>query len=105
MSRSVVQCSQKSEPTPVTRPGTPARAKHRPTRLCAVDVSFTSIAPARIARPVRLASRGHHPPAPVQLESFDAKQWVRLVRDESVTHAMVVPTMLNRILDVIVGVR
>ena len=37
----------------------------------------------------------------VQLETFDPDLWVRTVRDESVTHAMVVPTMLNRILDTV----
>jgi acyl-CoA synthetase (AMP-forming)/AMP-acid ligase II len=37
----------------------------------------------------------------VQLESFDPQSWVDTVRHEGVTHAMVVPTMLNRILDVI----
>jgi acyl-CoA synthetase (AMP-forming)/AMP-acid ligase II len=37
----------------------------------------------------------------VYLEAFDAKAWVELARAEQVTHAMVVPTMLNRILDVI----
>ena len=35
----------------------------------------------------------------VQLPSFNPTQWVRLVREERVTQAMVVPTMLNRILD------
>lgn len=37
----------------------------------------------------------------VQLESFDPHRWVETVRSEQVTHAMVVPTMLNRILDVV----
>ena len=37
----------------------------------------------------------------VYLESFDPEQWVRLARSERITHAMVVPTMLNRILDVV----
>ncbi|GAA1267482.1 fatty acid--CoA ligase family protein [Pseudonocardia aurantiaca] len=37
----------------------------------------------------------------VYLEQFDPEGWVRTVRDESVTHAMVVPTMLVRILDVL----
>jgi fatty-acyl-CoA synthase len=37
----------------------------------------------------------------VQLESFSPENWVRLVRDEQVTHAMVVPTMLGRVLDVL----
>lgn len=36
----------------------------------------------------------------VQLERFDPQAWVDAVRTEAVTHAMVVPTMLNRILDV-----
>jgi fatty-acyl-CoA synthase len=33
------------------------------------------------------------------LPSFDAAEWVRLAVDEHITHAMVVPTMLGRILD------
>ncbi|MGH9113517.1 MAG: class I adenylate-forming enzyme family protein [Acidimicrobiales bacterium] len=35
----------------------------------------------------------------VQLERFEPDAWVRAVRDERATQAMVVPTMLNRILD------
>ena len=37
----------------------------------------------------------------VHLESFEPQTWVDVVRREDVTHAMVVPTMLNRILDVV----
>ncbi|UDY36627.1 class I adenylate-forming enzyme family protein [Dermatobacter hominis] len=37
----------------------------------------------------------------VYLESFDPAEWVRTAREEGITHAMVVPTMLNRILDVV----
>jgi acyl-CoA synthetase (AMP-forming)/AMP-acid ligase II len=33
------------------------------------------------------------------LPAFDASEWVRLAVDEHITHAMVVPTMLGRILD------
>ena len=33
----------------------------------------------------------------VYLTQFDAKEWVRLVREEAVTSATVVPTMLDRI--------
>src|ERR1700722_2537800 len=33
----------------------------------------------------------------VYLRKFDAKEWIRLVRDEAVTTATVVPTMLDRI--------
>ena len=35
----------------------------------------------------------------VYLPAFDAEEWVRTVDDEAVTQAMVVPTMLGRILD------
>jgi acyl-CoA synthetase (AMP-forming)/AMP-acid ligase II len=37
----------------------------------------------------------------VYLPQFDADEWVRIVAQEGVTHAMVVPTMLGRILDAI----
>jgi acyl-CoA synthetase (AMP-forming)/AMP-acid ligase II len=37
----------------------------------------------------------------VQLPAFDPAAWVSTARDERVTHAMVVPTMLGRILDVL----
>jgi fatty-acyl-CoA synthase len=37
----------------------------------------------------------------VQLAQFDAKEWVALARQESVTHAMIVPTMLELILDIL----
>lgn len=33
------------------------------------------------------------------MAQFDARSWLELVRDEGITHAMVVPTMLARILD------
>ena len=39
----------------------------------------------------------------VQLASFDAQAWVELARAERVTHAMLVPTMLGRILDALVS--
>jgi acyl-CoA synthetase (AMP-forming)/AMP-acid ligase II len=37
----------------------------------------------------------------VQLPQFDEKEWVRIVREEELTDALVVPTMLKRILDVV----
>ncbi|HYZ99006.1 MAG TPA: AMP-binding protein [Acidimicrobiales bacterium] len=37
----------------------------------------------------------------VYLPSFDPEAWVSTVADERITHAMVVPTMLGRILDVL----
>lgn len=40
----------------------------------------------------------------VLLESFDATEWVATARREQITHAMVVPTMLSRILDEVASV-
>jgi len=37
----------------------------------------------------------------VQLPTFEPAEWVRLVREQEVTHAMVVPTMLARITEVL----
>jgi len=39
----------------------------------------------------------------VYAEAFEPRRWVEQVRQEGITHAMVVPTMLNRILDDIEG--
>jgi len=39
----------------------------------------------------------------VQVEAFEPRAWVDAVRTQKVTHAMVVPTMLTRILDVAEG--
>jgi acyl-CoA synthetase (AMP-forming)/AMP-acid ligase II len=38
------------------------------------------------------------------LPTFDAAEWVRVATDERITHAMVVPTMLGRILDAVEAV-
>ncbi|MGC9667616.1 class I adenylate-forming enzyme family protein [Planosporangium sp. 12N6] len=37
----------------------------------------------------------------VQMAAFDPVEWVRVAREQAITQAMVVPTMLNRILDVV----
>jgi len=37
----------------------------------------------------------------VYIDHFDADTWLKVARDEGVTHAMVVPTMLSRIVDAI----
>jgi fatty-acyl-CoA synthase len=65
------------------------------------EATIVSVPPYHIAAVSSVLSTTYTGRRVVQLESFDAKQWVQLVRDESVTHAMVVPTMLNRILDVV----
>jgi acyl-CoA synthetase (AMP-forming)/AMP-acid ligase II len=65
------------------------------------EATIVSVPPYHIAAVSSALSTTYTGRRVVQLESFDAKQWVQMVRDESVTHAMVVPTMLNRILDVV----
>ena len=65
------------------------------------EATIISVPPYHIASVSSVLSTTYTGRRVVQLESFDAKQWVHLVRDEAVTHAMVVPTMLNRILDVV----
>jgi acyl-CoA synthetase (AMP-forming)/AMP-acid ligase II len=59
-----------------------------PYHIAAVSAALTSIYSGRRT---------------VHLEAFTPEDWVRSARDERVTHAMVVPTMLGRILDVLEG--
>ncbi len=63
------------------------------------EATLVSVPPYHIAGIAALITSGFSGRRIVQLPSFDATEWVRLVRTESVTHAMVVPTMLGRILD------
>jgi len=63
------------------------------------QASLVSVPPYHIAGIAAVLSSGFAGRRIVQLASFDPAAWVGLVRDEGVTHAMVVPTMLGRILD------
>jgi len=65
------------------------------------EAAIVSVPPYHIAAVSSALSSTYAGRRVVQLASFDAEQWVALVRTEHVTHAMVVPTMLNRILDVV----
>jgi acyl-CoA synthetase (AMP-forming)/AMP-acid ligase II len=67
------------------------------------EAAIVSVPPYHIAGVSSVLSSTYSGRRVVYLEQFDPEQWVRLVRDEAVTHAMVVPTMLNRILDVVDG--
>ena len=60
-----------------------------------------SVPPYHIARVSSVLSTTYVGRRVVQLERFEPEAWVAAVRAESVTHAMVVPTMLGRILDVV----
>ena len=65
------------------------------------EAAIVSVPPYHIAGVSSVLSSMYSGRRVVHLEQFDPEHWVRLVRAEAVTHAMVVPTMLNRILDVV----
>lgn len=63
------------------------------------EATLVSVPPYHIAGIAAMITSGFSGRRIVQLPSFEPAEWVRLVRENSVTHAMVVPTMLGRILD------
>lgn len=65
------------------------------------EAAVVSVPPYHIASVSSVLSSTYVGRRVVQMESFDPEEWVEAVRDEQVTNAMVVPTMLNRILDVV----
>ena len=77
--------------------------RHRrvPRRRAEDEAALVSVPPYHIAGICAiLSSRLRRAPDRVP-RRLRARAWVRLVDDERVTHAMVVPTMLGRILDVV----
>jgi fatty-acyl-CoA synthase len=65
------------------------------------ECAIVCVPPYHIAAVSSVLSATYSGRRVVQLESFDPLRWVRTVRAEKVTHAMVVPTMLGRILEVV----
>ncbi len=65
------------------------------------EAAIVSVPPYHIAGISSVLSSTYSGRRVVHLETFEPQAWVDLARTESVTHAMVVPTMLNRILEVI----
>jgi len=65
------------------------------------EAAIVSVPPYHIAGISSVLSSTYSGRRVVHVEAFDPRVWVDLVRTEAVTHAMVVPTMLNRILDVV----
>ncbi len=63
------------------------------------EASLVSVPPYHVAGIATVLSSVYAGRRIVQLPNFDAAEWVNLVRSEQVTHAMVVPTMLARIVD------
>jgi acyl-CoA synthetase (AMP-forming)/AMP-acid ligase II len=65
------------------------------------EAVLVSVPPYHVAGLANLLSNLYLGRRIVYLPQFAADNWVRAVRDESITHAMVVPTMLARICDVL----
>lgn len=65
------------------------------------DAQLVSVPPYHIAGISAVLSSTFAGRRLVHLPGFDAADWVRTVADEQITQAMVVPTMLGRVLDVI----
>jgi acyl-CoA synthetase (AMP-forming)/AMP-acid ligase II len=65
------------------------------------DAVLVSVPPYHVAGLANLLSNLYLGRRIVYLRQFDAAEWVRTVRLEGITHAMVVPTMLARICDVL----
>ncbi len=67
------------------------------------EAALLSVPPYHIAGVMNLVSNLYLGRRLVYLDQFEPERWLRTVRDESVTHAMVVPTMLARIVDALDG--
>jgi len=65
------------------------------------EAAIVSVPPYHIAGISAMLSSTYSGRRLVYVEAFEPSQWVATVRAERVTHAMVVPTMLNRIIDVL----
>ena len=65
------------------------------------EVMLVSVPPYHVAGLANLISNLYAGRRIVYLSQFDAREWVETVRRESVTNAMVVPTMLARICEVL----
>ncbi len=65
------------------------------------EATLISVPPYHVAGIAAILSAVYSGRRIVQLPNFDAAEWVYLVRTQNVTHAMVVPTMLARITDIL----
>ncbi|MCL2532744.1 MAG: fatty acid--CoA ligase family protein [Nocardiaceae bacterium] len=65
------------------------------------EAALVSVPPYHIAGVAGLLTGLYSGRRIVQMPNFDEHEWVRLVREQDITHAMVVPTMLARIVDVL----
>jgi acyl-CoA synthetase (AMP-forming)/AMP-acid ligase II len=67
------------------------------------DAALVAVPPYHIAGLTNLLSNLYTGRRIVYLAAFDPADWLRIVRDERITHAMLVPTMLSRIVTELSG--
>lgn len=67
------------------------------------DASLSCVPPYHIAGVAGIVSAVYSGRRVVQMPSFTAESWIETARHENVSHAMVVPTMLSRIVDELEG--
>ena len=67
------------------------------------DASLNCVPPYHIAGMAAIASSVYSGRRVVQLANFTAERWLETARNENVSHAFVVPTMLARIVDALEG--
>jgi acyl-CoA synthetase (AMP-forming)/AMP-acid ligase II len=65
------------------------------------EAALVSVPPYHVAGITAVLSSTYVGRRIVYLPQFDAKEWVDVAQREQITHAMVVPTMLGRILDAV----
>ncbi|MCF8587307.1 class I adenylate-forming enzyme family protein [Gordonia liuliyuniae] len=65
------------------------------------DAALVSVPPYHIAAVANVISNLYGGRRTIVLEQFDPEQWLATVRDEGVTNALIVPTMLARIVEAI----
>ena len=63
------------------------------------EASLVSVPPYHVAGIAAMCSSVYSGRRIVQLPTFDPEDWINLVINEEITHAMVVPTMLARIVE------
>lgn len=67
------------------------------------DAALVSVPPYHIAAVANVISNLYGGRRTIVLEQFQPEQWLSTVRDEGVTNALVVPTMLSRIIEAVVA--
>jgi len=65
------------------------------------EAALLSVPPYHIAGVMNLLSNLYMGRRLVYLDAFEPERWLQVVREQSITHAMVVPTMLARIVSVL----